>query len=374
MGSIRELPSGRYQARYRDSQNRERSAGVYDHKKQAAAKADEAERKARGTYWRDVDAGRKPWGAWADEGWLPARVVAASTEKGDTYRLENHLRPKWGRTPVAAITRTDIKTWAAELRRSGMGPETVRRCVHLLSASLVAAVDAEIIDSNPAARLKLPSGGTDTERYLTRDEYSTLRQLMPTPNDQLIADMLVYTGLRWGELAGLHRPRLDTGRQMMRVVETYDEASGKIKAHPKGGKARDVPLTPELVAQIDRMPATGRTCGVEHETGRCPGPLLLTTEQGKVLRNSNWASRVWVPAVRDSGIGHTRIHDMRHTYASWLLQKGIPLAEVGRLLGHVSSITTQRYAHLAEMPSAAILAALAGEPAARLRHDEADDS
>lgn len=66
----------------------------------------------------------------------------------------------------------------------------------------------------------------------------------------------------------------------------------------------------------------------------------------------------WDAACRAAGVGHVRVHDLRHTYASWLLQSGVDLAEVGRLLGHTSPLTTQRYAHLAETPSAAVLEAL----------------
>lgn len=69
-----------------------------------------------------------------------------------------------------------------------------------------------------------------------------------------------------------------------------------------------------------------------------------------------------------SNIGHVRIHDLRHTYASWLLQAGVPMAEVARLLGHASQVTTQRYAHLAEIPTLEISAALELPPRASNVH------
>lgn len=112
----------------------------------------------------------------------------------------------------------------------------------------------------------------------------------------------------------------------------------------------------------------GGDCGVPHASGRCPGPLVITGETGMPLRNTNWSGRVWRPSVELAGVGHVRIHDLRHTYASWLLQSGIPLAEVGRLLGHVSVATTQKYAHLSDVPSAAVLAALSQKNAPRKPH------
>lgn len=73
---------------------------------------------------------------------------------------------------------------------------------------------------------------------------------------------------------------------------------------------------------------------------------------------SNWRKAVWLPAIKRAGLAGTKIHDLRHTYASWLLQAGVPLAEVGKLLGHADPSTTQVYAHLAETPTAHIFAAL----------------
>lgn len=350
------MPSGRYRGLYRDAAGRKRSAGAFTHKTKARNAAGALEQQARRDAWRDADSFLRPWGEWRER-WLSSRVVEASTGRGDAHRLRNHLEPRWGDVPIGSITRHDVKEWVAAMRREGVGAETVRRIVHLFSASMNAAVDAEVITVNPAMRLKLVGGAPAQERYLTREEYDAIRAQLPTVRDQLIADVLVHTGLRWGEAAGLHLARVDLTRGLVRVVETFDESANRMKAYPKGRKARDVPLTPELAAAFAER-ASGGSCGVEHSSGRCVGPLALTAEEGGPLRNTNWAARVWHPAVRAAGVGHVRPHDCRHSYASWLLQEGISLAEVGRLLGHVSPQTTARYAHLAETPSAAVLAAL----------------
>lgn len=359
MAWAEKLPSGKYRGVYRDAIGKRRSAGTFTHKAKAERAAAAREEAARKSMRRDPEGYKRPWGEWCKE-WWPTRGVEASTLRNDEHRRRNHLEPRWKDVPVAAITRQDVKAWAAQLRRDGLGPESVRRAVHLLSASLSAAVDAEIIDANPAARLKLAGGAQAGERYLTRDEYDALREQLPTTFDQLIADLLVNTGLRWGEMAGLHWKRVDLKRGVLRVVETYDETETVMKAYPKGKRVRDVPLTPGLVAALGAMrPMLAEPCGVDHPVGRCPGPLVFTTDRGAPLRNSNWAFRVWKPAVEASRVGHVRPHDLRHSYASWLLQQGVSLADVGKLLGHVSPQTTQRYAHLADTPTAAILAALA---------------
>lgn len=357
MAWAEKLPSGKWCGRYRDAAGRRQSAGTFTHKAKAERAAAALEAEARKQSWRGADSFLRPWGEWCER-WWESRDVEDSTRRGDAHRRKNHLEPRWKDVPIGAINRHDVKEWVADLRRAGVGPETVKRIVHLFSASMNAAVDAEIVPLNPAARLKLAGGAPAQERYLTREEYAAIREQLPTERDQLIADTLVNTGMRWGEAAGLHVPRLELPRSLVRVVETFDETANKIKAYPKGKKVRDVPLVPELVEAFGSLPKRG-SCGVEHATGRCPGPLALTSQEGAPLRNTNWAGRVWHPAVLAAGVGHVRVHDLRHTYASWLLQQGIDLAEVGRLLGHVSSQTTQRYAHLADTPSAAVIAALA---------------
>jgi len=358
MAWAEKLPSGRYRGVYRDASGAKRSAGTFTHKPKAERAAAAKEEHARRAMQRDPEAYRRAWGEWCDE-WWETRDVAASTVRHDASRRRNHLDPHWAAVPIGSITRQDVKAWAAALRRSGVGAETTKRAVHLFSASMAAAVDAAIIDANPASRLQLSGGALSHERFLTRDEYAAVRAHLATTADQFIADLLVHTGMRWGELAGLHRSRVDLRRGIVRIVETYDETAGRMKPYPKGKRAREVPLTPGLVEWLGDMSWPSDGCGVPHEQGRCPGALLVTTDEGRALRNSNWSYRVWTPAVECSGIGHVRIHDLRHTYASWLLQAGVSLAEVGRLLGHVSTQTTARYAHLAEIPHGAVLAALA---------------
>lgn len=368
MGWAEKLPSGKYRAVYRDAAGVRRSAGTYSHKPAAVRAANAKEDEARKTLRRDPAAYKRAWGEWCDE-WWPTRDVEASTLRNDAARRRNHLDPRWSTTPIGTITRQDVRAWAAQLRTDGLGAESVKRCVHLLSASLGAAVDAEAIGANPAARLKLSSGPREQERYLTHEEYDALYDAMPTTADQLILETLCHTGLRWGELAGLHRSRVDIGRRLIRVVETFDEHGSRIKAYPKGKSARDVPLVASLVVAFKKVDRVVGPCGVEHLAGKCTSGLLFRTAEGKPLRNSNWAHNVWRPAVKRAGIGHVRIHDCRHTYASWLLQAGIPLAEVGRLLGHRSTATTDRYAHLAETPTDAVLGALA---APRKPHAESE--
>lgn len=365
MAWAEKLPSGKYRGVYRDASGSRRSAGTFTHKPKAERAAAAREELARRSLRRDPDAFRRTWGEWVEE-WWPTRDVEPSTLKVDAGRLERHLKPQWEREQIGSITRQDVKAWAARMKRRGLGATTIQRCVHLFSASMAAALDAEVIDSNPAAKIKVAGAAKAQERFLTREEYEAVREHLPTTGDQLVADLMVHTGMRPGEAAGLHWNRVDLERGVLRVVETFDESAGGIKAYPKSKRVRDIPLTPELVesltAEKERREGAGESlrggCTVEHRTGTCRSSLVLRSEGGSVLRFSNFSYRAFKPAIAAADVGHCRVYDLRHTFASWLLQAGVPIAEVGRLMGHVSTQTTAIYAHLAAPPNEAVLAAL----------------
>lgn len=363
------LPSGRWRGVYRDATGRRRSAGTFPHKAAATRTAAAEEERVRRSH-TDVDGAKRTWADWCQE-WWPTRGVEASTLHADQGRRRNHVEPRWGHIRLGAIRREDVRAWAVQLgQEKGLAPQTVQHCVRLLSSSLAAAVDKGLLEVNPVAGLKLPTAPPAVERFLTPEEYAAVWEQLPTVRDRLIADVLVSTGLRWGELAGLHRHRLLVDRGEVAVVEAYSERSGQVKPYPKGRRPREVPVPGWLLEQLQALPATGESCGLVHTQGRCRSGLLVVSSRGGVLRHSNWSDRVWVGAVKAAGVGHVRVHDLRHTYASWLLQGGVSLAEVGRLLGHVSPVTTQRYSFLARTPADVVLRVLGERVVPRLPHGD----
>ncbi len=339
------LASGRYRAVYRDAAGNKRNATprkTYTHKAEAMRIAGEAEAKARRHLYRDTSGGRDTWSQWCAE-WWPTRTVEDSTLRTEVSRRDVHVDPRWGAIPIGAITRQDVKAWRATLRRAGQSNSNINRIVALLRVSLTAAVDAGKLDHNPVLGLKPLPEPPPSDRFLEPDEYNALLAQMPTIRDRLILVMLASTGLRWGELAGVHRNRVDFDEGLISVEETFSEKSGVMKAYPKSRRRRAVPVPDWLMVELRDLPAVGKTCGVGHVVGQCTSPLLLTTAGGSVLRNSNW-SPVFRQAVRDAGIEPISIKGMRAAAASWWLDGGIDLAEVRDLLGHLDPKTTDRYA------------------------------
>lgn len=358
MAWTKKLVSGKYAGKYRDRHGKTRTAagGPFTHKaaaiRAASAAEDDERRRAR-----DAGTGRRLWGDWVDE-WMGVRTVEASTLGNDRSRIETHLRPRWGDVPLEDISRHDVKDWVAGLLREGrvdrrnekhrekpmvnpgLSHASVVRCVALLSSSLRGAMDAELIDRNVAEKIAVGGGKDQVERYLTREEFDAAAFHLEG-DELLLARFLVFTGLRLGEAVAVRRQDVDVKRRIVRVRSAWDFKHEVEKPYPKGKRARTVPVPDHVLADLDLS-----------------GIGLLLTYQGKRWRDDSFR-HMWYRAVDLAQIEHCRVHDLRHTYASWLIQADVSLAEVGRLLGHVSPLTTARYAHLAEMNADHILQVLA---------------
>jgi len=370
MAWTRKLQSGKYEARYRDAKGRTRTveAAPFTFKEEALRTAGKAEAEARSLGWRDPQAAGRTWREWC-ETWWPSRGVGKDTERSDRGRRDNYLMPRWGDVRLCDITRQDVKDWAAELRNPYLddkGVEHVRSTAYvrlivgLFAASLNGAKDAEVLPYNVAAELKLRGTPPGQDRYLTREEVARLLDHLDG-DYRMVTMLLVGTGMRWGEAAGLHRARVHLERGVVDIVEAFSDKSYEMKPYPKGKRIRTVPIPDWVDLTALEYVVGANSCGYTHTEGRCPGPLLLTTESGAALQHGRY-SYAFRDAVKAAGLGHVRVHDLRHTYASWLLQGGRTLAEVGKLLGHESPQTTQRYARLAELASQDILNALGPAP------------
>lgn len=335
MAWTRQLKDGTYKGAYRDAYGKRKTLpGTYIQKRHAQRAAEAKEEEARRLRHKDTPV---TWGQWCEQ-WLAHRDVAESTRLTDEQRINSHVLPKWGKVALSDIKRGDVKRWATDLKQNH-APNTVNRIVGILNTSLREAVDQELISVNPAQGVRLSVGEVTHERFLTKTELDRVCARM-SPEWARLARFLAYTGLRWGEAVGLQAKRVDRERGMILVAEVWDDKAGELKAYPKGKKRRTVPC-PEWL--IDGL--------------RLSDPIL-PSPRGKrpAIRNFR---RALDDAADSADIERLRVHDLRHTYASWLIQAGVPMEEVRKLLGHTSVQTTQRYAHLADTPADSVLAALA---------------
>jgi integrase len=359
VATLRKWPgSGKWQATYRDAAGR-RHSGTFPTKSQARGWATEQESSVRQGTHRSPSAGRVTLGDWYQK-WSSSRVgVVESTTRAKNAVHAKYLLERWETWPLASIERIDVQGWVAQLTAEGKGAETVASTVRLLSAVLQSAVDSDRIPKNVAHGVALPTAAKQPDRYLTRDEVEQLLEALDEPW-RTMALVAAFTGLRWSEVAGLHVHRLDMLRRRLEVVEVM-QRDGTVKGYPKSRAGRrTVPMTPRVVEALAAHLRPGQT------------GLVFTMPSGAFVHYSNFRNRVWEPAVSGTVDKHGAVvkpgaklpdpqptfHDLRHTYASWLVEAGVDLNTVRVRLGHESIVTTQRYAHLSPDADARILAAL----------------
>jgi integrase len=181
--------------------------------------------------------------------------------------------------------------------------------------------------------------------------------------------LLGYTGLRWGEATALRVCDVDLDRRRIDVRRAFSDVGGKVVlGTPTSHQSRTVPLPRFLACEI-----------AEATRAKGADGLIFTMTGGSVLRLSNWRQATFMPARRAAGVSDRfRIHDLRHTAASLMIQAGCPPKWLQEILGHASITTTlDLYGHLypADMDLYVERLDAAAEQAgkAKIRPAEADD-
>lgn len=136
-----------------------------------------------------------------------------------------------------------------------------------------------------------------------------------------------------GECVGLYWETVDLDARRLRVVRVLVEVSGQITVKPfpksRAGR-RTVPLPPALVELLG-----------EHRRAYSSPELVFTNSVGGPVGRTSFRTRVWKPAIRRAGLPERlRFHDLRHSYATWLVSDGIPPNIVQRIMGHEDVTTT----------------------------------
>jgi integrase len=259
---------------------------------------------------------------------------------------ERELRPVFGRTLLSDLTRDQVAEWVNELGRrpEPPAPKTVRNWHAVLSDALSTAVRDGLMPANPAKGIKLPKRDHTTEEmvFLTLEEYGLLLGHLPARWHPLV-QLLALTGIRWGEATSLKIGDLDRATRSARVWTAWKHTeSGEMRqGGPKSRRSRRTIAVP--IPVFDALEPV--------IAGRRPTELVILSARGNPVRSGTFHNNAWQPAARalEAATGKKpRVHDLRHTWASWAIQNGVQLPVIQRQMGHESITTTiDTYGHLA---------------------------
>lgn len=325
----------RYDVRYRDPAGKVRTK-TFRNKTDAVRYAATVEVDLHKGEWTDPTLGKVTFADWWDRWWPTTVNLRASSRARDESYARNHLLPRFGTTPLAGIDHTAVVAWVADLTASGLAPATVVKAAQIMGKTMSAAVDAGMIRANPTDRVKLPRIERREMRFLTPGEVATLADSID-PRYRALVLTGAYCGLRWGEMVGLTRSRVDLLHRRIEVAEIVTEVRGQLVAGPPKTRAghRSVPV-PRVVADA-----------LEEHMAAVPGEIVFPSPEGHHLRASLFRPRFWHPATERADLTGLRLHDLRHTaVALWIAAKASP-KEIAARAGHSSVVTVlDRYGHL----------------------------
>jgi integrase len=333
-----------------------------------------------------VDPSRQPCGDYLEE-WLDGLRLAPSTVASYRKNVRLHLRPRLGAVPLAVLTTERVNALHRELERSGradhregegLSPRTVRYVHTILSAALAAAVRSRRLARNPAAAATPPSArqaAAPEMRPWTAGQLAALLGWAREHADNFaLWHVLAMTGARRGEALASRWHDYDLAaaavsvRRSSTMVRVAGQSAGVVEGATKSGKPRVIDLDGATVAVLR---ARKRERGALALQLARDGALVFGDIEGR-HRNPEHVSRQFArdvarcrAALGADVVPVIRLHDLRHTHATLLLAKGVPVKVVSERLGHASpTITLGVYAHVMpdnQREAADLFARLIGE-------------
>lgn len=254
-----------------------------------------------------------------------AKTYQKSYDTTEMY-MRRHIVPRWGKERLSEIKQQDVAKWLAEKAGEGLAPATVEKIRVIFGRSFELASRWNIPggERNPLKGIPRRRVNNARDRYLTPAEAKRLHAAVAqSRNTQLphIVGLLLLTGARSSELLNAKWEHIDLERKAWLIPTS------------KTGKARHVPLSQAAIDIIERVP----------RFDKCP--YLLPNP--KTLKPFDTIQHGWDKARKDAKLNGLRIHDLRHSCASLMINNGVDLFTVGKILGHADHQSTMRYSHLA---------------------------
>lgn len=331
--SIQKTKDGTYRVRWYDHLNRQCSrnftrkldAEVWDSQKKIE--------KSKGEIPRSL----QTFGVFA-EYWLKVYGevhLAISTRVRFSQIIKQYFK-KFERLEIGEIRHIQCSELQTKLSEQGLKPKTNNTIMGLLRKMLQDGVNWGFISENPAKRIKNIKVQDREYSFWSFEERDRFLELSKTVNPKLYyaVSLAVFTGLRSGELMGLQRDCLDFERREITVKRILCKTSKKIVEQTKSKQIRRIPMNDvvyDLLKPLKSKP--GNTRALVYG--------LRTWDNMKAFRRLS----------RLASVKELRWHDLRHTFASHLVMRGVTLAQVQALLGHSSISMTEKYTHLSPDPN-----------------------
>jgi integrase len=300
------------------------------------------------------------WLAGAEEGTIRSRsgnTYKPATLRGYRQALEDHVLPEIGSHRLNSLTTSELQMLVDRWQADGQAAATIRNSVKPLQAIYRRARSREGLAANPTRDLELPAPNPREVEIVAPDLAGKLLAAVPA-EDRAVWATALYAGLRYGELRALRWSAVDLAGGSIRVVESWDAREGSIAPKTRTSQ-RSTPL-----------PGLLRDYLTEHRLsrGEPDGDALVFGTDGETPFQAAVIYRRADRAWESESLGRLRLHQARHTYASFMIAAGVNAKALSSFMGHSSiKVTFDLYGHLmpgTEAEAAALLDAFLGESVA----------
>ncbi|AYQ26905.1 MULTISPECIES: site-specific integrase [unclassified Polaromonas] len=262
------------------------------------------------------------------DSYLPYAKLHKRSWKKDEGLFNNYIQGAFGDKRLNELRRQDVQEFHGRILTRGLAPATADHVVKLIRQMLNRAVEWDVIPMSPIVRIKLFNADNRLENYLTPQELERLLTVFRTDENRTVCNVALFllcTGARLNEALAATWDQIDFQTRVWRIAA----------ATSKSKRVRSVPLNDSAIELLEMLKG--------ENPDRTSPHLFISGRTGEHLQNIH---KVWARLRVKAGLPKLRLHDLRHQYASFLVNSGRSLYEVQKILGHSSHSVTERYAHL----------------------------
>lgn len=265
------------------------------------------------------------------------RPFKPSTLRGYRVALDDRILPELGTRKLTAITTSDLQALVDQWQAEGHSPSTVRNSIKPLQAIYRRARAREGVPINPTRDLELPIPNPTEVEIVAPEVAASLLAVVPL-NERTIWATALYAGLRYGELRALRWRAVDLDRRLIEVRESWDPKEGSIEPKTRNSR-RTVPMPDILRALLLDLGAEN------HDPESAALAFGVTDDEPfQAERLYRYADHYWHKAGLTDRL---RLHQARHTYASFMIAAGVNPKALSSFMGHSSiTVTFDLYGHL----------------------------
>lgn len=258
------------------------------------------------------------------------------TMRTKKYVFDLKILPYFGKMKMNEITASDIRKWQSELIKQGYAPTYLKTINNQLAALFNYAVRYYDLPNNPCRKAgSMGKGKADEMNFWTKEEFDKFIDAVMNKQQSYMAFMtLFWTGMRIGELLALNVVDVDFEKRTISITKSYQRMGGRdVITEPKTQKSKRVIAIPQFLA-VDLQDYVNSMYGVQEEDR-----LFQITKY--------YLEHEMQRGIKESGVKRIRIHDIRHSHASMLVEMGFSPLEIANRLGHEKIETTlNTYSHL----------------------------